>query len=153
MAEEKSKLFEKENRLYKFYLNDLEGKKTCIDFVRDLFKLELITFDKSENLDLVKLYNVVGFDAFFEICGCFSSKTIKIPNIEKMKKNLIIALAYYHVVMLGMPPKEVGRILSEKLGSFNLKQKSIKNIINKLQAEIEELGARVTKEAQNGRND
>jgi hypothetical protein len=34
-----------------------------------------------------------------------------------------------------------------------LKQKSIKNIINKLQAEIEELGARVTKEAQNGRND
>ena len=154
----KAKIFEKENRVFKYYLNTVEDKKESVDFIKDLFKLELINFDKTNNLDLVQLYNIVGFDAFFEIIACFSSKSIKIPNIEKIKKNLIIAIAYYHVRVLGIPAKDVGHILSEKLSVFNLKQKSIKNIVNKLQSELETMAKRATqyekmKEVENvGRN-
>lgn len=144
---EKMKIFEKENRVYKYYLNRVEDKKESVEFIKDLFKLELLNSDKSENLDLIKLYNIVGFDKFFEIISCFGSQSIRIPNSEKIKKNLTLSIAYYYTVMLGVPAKEVGHLLSEKLGVFNLKQKSIKSLVNKMQAELETLAKRVSEKA------
>ena len=103
----------------------------------NLSELENLT---SHKYDLTPLDN--GFDAFFEMIALFNSKPIKLPRADKIKKLLIVAIAYYHVVMLGIPPKEVGKILTDKLGACNLKQKSVKAIVNKLQKELEELGSK-----------
>lgn len=149
------KLFDRENRLYKYYLNDIEDNKEGVEFIKKLFKLELIDIDKSEDQDLLQLYNIIGFDKFFEVVTLFSSKNIKIPKASKIKKLLISAIAYYQVNVLNLSPKDAGRILSEKLASFDLRQKSIKSIVNQLQQEIIHLTDKTIryqkiKEAENG---
>ena len=64
---EKTKLFETENRIHKYYLNSMYNTPESIDFIKSLLKLELINIDKSENQDLVQLYDILGFDKFFEV--------------------------------------------------------------------------------------
>lgn len=136
---EKTNLFDKENRIYKYYINNLENLDGGVDFVKSLFELEIIDLDKSEKQDLVQLYEILGFDKFFELITFYSSKTIKIPNIEKIKKLLVIAIAYYQIEILDISPKEAGKILGEKLGILNLKQKNIKALVNSLQQVIDKL--------------
>ena len=145
---EDRKLFDQENRIYKYYLNNVTEDKAAIEFIQALFKLELIEADRSEHQDLIQLYNIVGFDKFFEILAYFggNAKTLKLPRIDKAKKLLITAIAYYQTVILNLPPKEAGRVLTEKLGVLNLKQRSIKSIVAKLQQEIEQLSRRTLKE-------
>ena len=150
---EQDKLFDTENRIYKYYLNSIEKDKTSIEFIKDLFKLELMNTDKSEDMDLIQIYNIVGFDKFFELIAYCGNKPIKLPKVDKVKKLLTTAIAYYQVNVLGLKPKEAGKILTEKLGTCNLKQKSIKSIIGKLQRELEELSEKVVKTGgKNGRN-
>lgn len=132
-----SKLFEEDNRLYKFYINSTTNDKDAVDFVKNLFKLELIDLDRSENQDLLQLYEIVGFDKFFEIIAFFGSKNLKLPKLDKIKKLLLTAIAYYQVETLGLSPKDAGKILSEKLGLLNLKQKNIKGLTGRLQQDIE----------------
>lgn len=146
--DEKEKLFDKENRIYKYYLNNAAEDKIAIEFIQALFKLEIIEADKSEKQDLIQLYNIVGFDKFFEILTYFggSTKSIRLPRLDKAKKLLITAIAYYQTVILGLSSKEAGRILTEKLGAFNLKQKSIKNVVARLQQEIDQLTDKTFKE-------
>lgn len=136
---EKTNLFNKENRIYKYYINNLENLDGGVDFVKSLFELEIIDLDRSEKQDLVQLYEILGFDKFFELITFYSSKTIKIPNIEKIKKLLVIAIAYYQIEILDISPKEAGKILGEKLGILNLKQKNIKALVNSLQQVIDKL--------------
>lgn len=136
---EKKNLFDKENRIYKYYINNLENLPGGVNFVKSLFELEIIDLDKSEKQDLVQMYEILGFDKFFEFISFFSSKTIRIPNIEKIKKLLVIAIAYYQVEILDMSPKEAGKVLGEKLGMLNLKQKNIKALVNNLQQTIDKL--------------
>lgn len=136
---EKKNLFDKENRIYKYYINNLENLPGGVNFVKSLFELEIIDLDKSEKQDLVQMYEILGFDKFFEFISFFSSKTIRVPNIEKIKKLLVIAIAYYQVEILDMSPKEAGKVLGEKLGMLNLKQKNIKALVNNLQQTIDKL--------------
>lgn len=133
------KLFEKENRIYKYYINSIEKDKASIDFIKDLFKLELITSDKTEYQDIVQLYNIVGFDNLFELIAHFGNRPIKLPKPDKIKKMLITSIVYYMVEILGLNPKDAGRLLSEKIETCNLKQKNINSIIKKLQQELNEL--------------
>ena len=143
-----TKLFKKENRLYKYYINSIETPKEGLDFIKALFKLELIDIDRSKNQDLVQLYEILGFDKFFEFITFFGTRTIKVPKVTRIKKLLIIAIAYYQTVILGLTPKDAGRVLSEKLGIFNLKQKSIKSIVKELQQTIDHLAEKVDKRQQ-----
>lgn len=131
------KVFSEDNRLYKFYINSTVNDKSAIDFVKNLFKLELIDLDRSENQDLLQLYEIVGFDKFFEIIAFFGSKNLKLPKLDKIKKLLITAIAYYQTEALGLSPKDAGKILSEKLGLLNLKQKNIKSLTSRLQQDID----------------
>lgn len=132
-----TKLFNEDNRLYKFYINSTVNDKDSIDFVKSLFKLELIDLDRSENQDLLQLYEILGFDKFFELVAFFGSKTLKIPKLDKIKKLLITAIAYYQIEVLNLSPKDAGKILSEKLGLLNLKQKNIKGLTSRLQQDID----------------
>lgn len=142
-TEENDKIFNTENRIWKYYVNTTEKDPAAISFIKDLFKLELVNLDKSEQQDLIQLYNIVGFDALFELIAYFGNKPIKLPRADKVKKMLTIAIAYYMVVLLKMSPKEVGKELTEKLGTCNLKQKSIKSIVGKLQKELDTLAETV----------
>ena len=135
--EESAKLFNEDNRLYKFYINSTVNDKNSIDFVKSLFKLELIDLDRSENQDLLQLYEILGFDKFFEVIAFFGSKTLKLPKLDKIKKLLITAIAYYQIEILNLSPKDAGKILSEKLGLLNLKQKNIKGLTSRLQQDID----------------
>ena len=139
LKNKRSKLFEKENRIYKYYINSVEDAPEAVDFIKSLFKLEIIEADKSENQDLVGLYDIVGFDKFFEILAYFNARSIKLPKLEKIKKMLVIAIAYYQTEVLGLSAKEAGKLLGDKLGIFNLKQKSIKSLVGKLQQDIDHL--------------
>ena len=141
-----NKLFEKENRVYKYYVNNMEEIDGAEEFIKSLFKLELISLDKSEEQDLVRLYNIVGFDKFFEIVATFGSKPLKLPRADKVKRMLTIAMADWLVNGLGLDPKEAGRTFSEKLGMCNLKQKSIKNILKELDMDIQHLAERANLE-------
>ena len=132
-------IFEKEDRLNKYFINHMDDKKGGEDFIRSIFKLELLDLDSSEQNDLLRLYNIVGFDNFFEIVSQFSTQTIKIPRAEKIKKLIIIAVAYYYVRVLGLSAKDAGKLLSSKLGVYNLKQKSINNIIKELEYSIKDI--------------
>ena len=140
---DKTKLFETENRIYKYYLNSMYNTPESIDFIKSLLKLELINIDKSENQDLVQLYDILGFDKFFEVLTYFSARSIKFPKIDKIKKLLIVSIAYYQTEVLGLTAKDAGKILSEKLGLFNLKQKSIKSLVSKVQQDIDHLATTV----------
>ena len=122
--------------------------KGSVDFIQSLLKLELINMDKSEKQDLVQLYDILGFDKFFEVMTLFSSRTIKIPKIDKIKKLLIVSIAYYQVIVLGLSPKDASKILSEKLGLFNLKQKNMKALINRVQQDIDHLAETVVNKRQ-----
>lgn len=137
--DKKAKLFEKENRIYKYYLNSVENSPESVEFIKSLFKLGIIEADKTENQDLVQLFDIVGFDKFFELLTFFGSRPIKLPKVEKIKKMLIVAIAYYQTEILGLSAKTAGKVLSEKLGIFNLKQKSIKSLVSKLQQDIDHL--------------
>lgn len=137
--DENSKIFNKENRIYKYYINNIEQKPEGIEFIKSLFRLELLKNDKTPDQDILQLYEILGFDKFFEVITFFSSKTIKIPNVEKIKKALITSIAYYQINILGLTPKDAGKILSEKLGVLNLKQKNVKAIIKQLQQDIDHL--------------
>lgn len=119
-----------------------------VDFIQSLLKLELINMDKSEKQDLVQLYDILGFDKFFEVMTLFSSRTIKVPKIDKIKKLLIVSIAYYQVIVLGLSPKDASKILSEKLGLFNLKQKNMKALINRVQQDIDHLAEVVANKKQ-----
>jgi hypothetical protein len=132
-------IFEKEDRLNKYFINHMDDKKGGEDFIRSIFKLELLDLDSSEQNDLLRLYNIVGFDNFFEIVSQFSTQTIKIPRAEKIRKLIIIAVAYYYVRVLGLSAKDAGKLLSSKLGVYNLKQKSINNIIKELEYSIKDI--------------
>lgn len=136
-AEDISRIFEEDTRLYKYYINDITNDSQGVEFIRELFNLELIDLDKSENSDLLQLYEILGFDKFFEVIAFFESKTIKFPKLDKIKKLILTAISYYQVEILGLSPKDAGKILSEKLGMLNLKQKNIKGLIGKLQKDID----------------
>lgn len=138
-TKENSKIFNKENRIYKYYINNIEQNPEGIDFIKSLFRLELLKNDKTTDQDILQLYELLGFDKFFEVVTFFSSKTIKVPNVEKIKKALITSIAYYQINILGLTPKEAGKILSEKLGVLNLKQKNVKAIVKQLQQDIDHL--------------
>lgn len=142
----KEKLFDKENRIYKYYINNLENLPEGVDFVKSLFELEIINQDKTEDQDLLQMYKILGFDKFFEFVSAFSSKTIKIPNVEKIKKLLIVAIAYYQTEILKMSPRDAGKMLSDKLGIFNLKQKNVKAMIGSLQQNIDRLTEETVKQ-------
>lgn len=148
LNDQKKRLFEKENRIYKYYLNSMYNDKGSVDFIQSLLKLELINMDKSEKQDLVQLYDILGFDKFFEVMTLFSSRTIKVPKIDKIKKLLIVSIAYYQVIVLGLSPKDASKILSEKLGLFNLKQKNMKALINRVQQDIDHLAEVVANKKQ-----
>lgn len=149
---EKQNLFDKENRIYKYYINNLENIPGGVDFVKSLFELEIIDLDKSEKQDLIKLYDILGFDKFFEVISLFSSKSIKLPSIDKIKKLLIIAIAYYQIEILDISPKDAGKILGEKLGLLNLKQKNIKALVGNLQQTIDRLTETTVKHVLNEQN-
>lgn len=148
LNDQKKRLFEKENRIYKYYLNSMYNDRGSVDFIQSLLKLELINMDKSEKQDLVQLYDILGFDKFFEVMTLFSSRTIKVPKIDKIKKLLIVSIAYYQVIVLGLSPKDASKILSEKLGLFNLKQKNMKALINRVQQDIDHLAEVVANKKQ-----
>ena len=131
------KIFEEESRVYKYYVNSTVNDANSIAFVKDLFKMELIDLDKSESQDLLQLYEIVGFDKFFEIVAFFGSKSIKFPKMDKIKKLLLTEIVYYQVEVLRLSPKDAGKILSEKLGLLNLKQKNIKSLTGRLQQDLE----------------
>ena len=69
--DKKAKLFEKENRIYKYYLNSVENSPESVELIKSLFKLGIIEADKTENQDLVQLFDIVGFDKFFELLTFF----------------------------------------------------------------------------------
>lgn len=148
LNDQTKRLFEKENRIYKYYLNSMYNDRGSVDFIQSLLKLELINMDKSEKQDLVQLYDILGFDKFFEVMTLFSSRTIKVPKIDKIKKLLIVSIAYYQVIVLGLSPKDASKILSEKLGLFNLKQKNMKALINRVQQDIDHLAEVVANKKQ-----
>lgn len=148
LNDQTKRLFEKENRIYKYYLNSMYNDRGSVDFIQSLLKLELINMDKSEKQDLVQLYDILGFDKFFEVMTLFSSRTIKVPKIDKIKKLLIVSIAYYQVIVLGLSPKDASKILSEKLGLFNLKQKNMKALINRVQQDIDHLAEVVANKRQ-----
>ena len=137
MKAKDTKVFEEDNRIYKFYVNSAVNDAKAVDFIRDLFKIELIDLDKTENQDLLQLYEIVGFDKFFELVAFFSSKTVKFPKLDKIKRLLITAIAYYQTEILGLSAKDAGKILSDRLGLLKLKQKNVKLLVNKLQQDIE----------------
>lgn len=149
-----SNLFETENRIYKYYINDLSKNEKSDDFIKSLFKLELISLDKSTDSKLVQLYNIVGFDKFFEIISIFENNTITIPKSDKIKKLLLISIVQYLVNGLGIPPKEVGKEINKRLELKGIKQKSIKNILKALDQDLTELSMKVldslSKEVANG---
>lgn len=143
-----NKIFEKENRLFKYYINGTEKDQDAIQFIKSLFKIELIDLDNTENQDYVRLFDILGFDKFFELLTLFGGRTIKLPKIDKIKKQLILAIAYYQVTVLGLHPKEAGKLLSEKLGTFNLKQKSMKSMLSKLQQTMDSLAEKALQKQQ-----
>ena len=91
----------------------------------------------------MQLYDILGFDKFFEVLTYFSARSFKFPKIDKIKKLLIVSIAYYQTEVLGLTAKDAGKILSEKLGLFNLKQKSIKSLVSKVQQDIDHLATTV----------
>lgn len=147
------KLFEKENRIYKYYINQQEENKGSKDFIETLLCTSLISSDRTPDMDLVRLYKDVGFDNFFVLIEEFSGKTIKFPKAEKIKKMLLISLATYYVNVLGLDPKEAGKILGEQLESSCLKQKSIKNIVKAFNQELESLFKQYIDIKRSGGND
>lgn len=130
------KLFDEDTRLYKYYINNTTTDKETVEFVKNLFELELIEMDKTEGQDLLQLYDILGLDKFFEVITFFSGRSLKLPKIDKIKKSLLTAIAYYQVKVLKMSPKDAGKMLSENLGLLNLKQKNIKSLVGKLQQDI-----------------
>lgn len=136
MSEKDEKIFEKENRIYKYYINEQEENKGSKDFIETLLNISLLELDKTENMDLVRLYKDVGFDNFFVLIEEFGGKTVRFPKADKIKKLLLISLATYYVNVLGMDPKDAGKVLGEQLGSSSLKQKSIKNIVKAFESEL-----------------
>ncbi len=130
------KLFDEDTRLYKYYINNTATDKETVEFVKNLFELELIEMDKTEGQDLLQLYDILGLDKFFEVVAFFSGRNLRLPKIDKIKKSLLTAIAYYQVKVLKMSPKDAGKMLSEKLGLLNLKQKNIKSLVGKLQQDI-----------------
>lgn len=150
-----SNLFETENRIYKYYINDLSKSEKSDDFIKSLFKLELISLDKSEDSKLVQLYNLVGFDKFFEIISIFENNTISIPKSDKIKKLLLISIVQYLVNGVGIPPKDVGKEINKRLELNGIKQKSIKNILKALDQDLTELSMKaldsLSKEVVNGK--
>lgn len=136
---EDEKIFEKENRIYKYYINQQEENMGAKDFIETLLNVSLLDMDKSSNMDLVRLYRDVGFDNFFVLIEEFSGKTVKFPKADKIKKLLLVSLATYYVNVLGMDPKEAGKVLGEQLGSSSLKQKSIKSIVKAFNQELSSL--------------
>ncbi len=135
----KNDIFEREDRLYKYYINDLDRGEASDNYIKDLFKLQLFDLDKSAELDLIRLYEIVGFDKFFEIIAAFGGRSIKIPKDDRIRKHLIMSVAHYYVDGLNIEPKEVGKIFSKKLGTYNLKQKSIKNLTRELESYLSRL--------------
>lgn len=150
-----SNLFETENRIYKYYINDLSKSEKSDEFIKSLFKLELMSLDKSEDSKLVQLYNIVGFDKFFEIISIFENNTITLPKSDKIKKLLLISIVQYLVNGVGISPKEVGKEINKRLELNGIKQKSIKNILKALDQDLTELSMKaldsLSKEAVNGK--
>lgn len=150
-----SNLFETENRIYKYYINDLSKSEKSDEFIKSLFKLELMSLDKSEDSKLVQLYNIVGFDKFFEIISIFENNTITLPKSDKIKKLLLISIVQYLVNGVGISSKEVGKEINKRLELNGIKQKSIKNILKALDQDLTELSMKaldsLSKEAVNGK--
>lgn len=150
-----SNLFETENRIYKYYINDLSKSEKSDEFIKSLFKLELMSLDKSEDSKLVQLYNIVGFDKFFEIISIFENNTITLPKSDKIKKLLLISIVQYLVNGVGISPKEVGKEINKRLELNGIKQKSIKNILKALDQDLTELSMKaldsLSKEVVNGK--
>lgn len=136
---ETKKIFNKENRLYKYYINNAAQDQASVDFIKSILKLEIISLDKTEMQDLVQLFEIVGFDKFFELASFFGGRSIKFPKIDALKNLLVMAIAYYQTEILGLSAKDAGKILSENLGLLNLKQKNVKALVSKLQQDIEYL--------------
>lgn len=73
----------------------LEGmKETEIDIILKIFSL--IFYNSQNNTDILELYKLLDLENFVKVISLYDGRTVKFPERETMKNNLLLSLLYYY---------------------------------------------------------
>lgn len=106
--------------------------------INGLIKLIILSNEKSQDLELYKLINIIGLDKFIEVSKFFSGKTIKIPKIKNINSILISALSWYMYKVKNKEISEIKDFINDKLETL-IRNSKIKFSIIEIDAKIKEL--------------
>lgn len=137
----KEQIFENEDRIYKSLVNS-SASPTSKDLVLDLIKLDLLSNDKSETMDLVALYDILGIEKFCEVVDYFDGRKLKFPKKKQVESTFIAAIGWYWSRVKGKSMKETKDILEASFGK-NIRQSQIRGKLLNLEADIEELASHI----------
>lgn len=134
-------VFSNEDRIYKNIINS-SAKPASKDLVLDLIKLDLLSADKSETMDLVALYDILGIEKFCEVIDYFDGRKFKFPKKKQVESTFITAIGWYWSRVKGKSIKETKDILEESFGK-NIRQSQIRGRLLNLEADIEEMASHI----------
>lgn len=106
--------------------------------INDLIKLIILSNERSQDLEIYKLINIIGLDKFIEVSKFFSGKTIKIPKIKNINSILISALSWYMYKVKNKEISEIKDFINDKLETL-IRNSKIKFSIIEIDAKIKEL--------------
>lgn len=148
--------FNEENTIYKTLFN-YASDGCSQDVLNSLLKLQIISNERSADMDTYNLLQIVGIDKFCEIVSYFNGRPVRLPRVKTWTSNLISALAWYYYTVDQKPVSEIKDIIIQKLGmdTNGIREKKIKLSILELESIINELVEAVEnqkrKEIENGR--
>lgn len=126
------KLIQNEDRIFKYALNQqaLECDKNVL---QDLFALVTANKEKNMYLPNVNIIKNLGLDTFIDIILASNSKTLKLPSIQQVQKDLESVLAYYLYKYKGMSYADIAKVLDK------YRPRRIKWMVNYVEVNVEEI--------------
>ena len=133
-------LFNEENSIFKM-LNNYASKDCNQKILEEVISLDIASGDKSANLDVFNILNIVGIDKFCDLVTYLNGRTVRLPKTKQWASTLVAAVAWYYHTVEGKPISEIKDMISDGLGLENhsLRERKIQLSIMEVDSKLNRL--------------
>lgn len=132
------KLFENPTEVFEEQLNDIFVRSREDNNNAIIRILNILVYSNTKNQDLIDLYNLLGVDGFVSVVSLFEGRTVKFPNKEEIKEQLLLALIYYYREIENLSWSDIKNKIPFEFSTISYSMK-IKNLNSSISKQIDEI--------------
>jgi dsDNA-specific endonuclease/ATPase MutS2 len=127
------RLFDDERNLFRKRINELMGKGTSRENVDSIIKAQLSVRGSSNEKKLVKIYDLLGIDTFFDLLDITEDDFVQFPSIASLSDTIQAAIAFHDAATTGKEVK-LERYVVDEATNVN----KLRNLVNALRECVDE---------------